>query len=490
MFSFQDYEIIHNNIPYKVDQSLFIAYSKIFKSNSKRGSSFIVNDSFSSTLFEAFINCIHFPQNISNYYDKEELKKIFEKWECPKLLFTLELSMKQEEIMKKNFKIIFNSHDIYVNRWDFLQNASNYKNEFYNENILNLNHPEISISSFKDFISMIENPTFVPSPSNIFEIDELCYIFGVKIIENRISLIIKEIKKDISLLLNLIIKISHFSINFTKIENLLIENFSEIINLDNFFNLPLSLIIRIFQLSNQKIQFKENNQFFYNFLKKFHFQHYFFNYFINFDEIDFEELYKILKTVKKNSSFFKMVSKNYEKLYNDYLTKIDLHPIENNNNYFNIPFTKDIIVSKKLNVNITSDSLLSNSNPNYLKDHTKSMYQSLNQKNSSIIFDFLGIQILIKSYLIRPHPEKNPSYRQPRNWILSGSNSNDLDSFKLIIKHENDTNLQNYSTPIEYQCENNNIPYSFYKLTQFGTNSSNDNFFIMCTVDFNGFNFQ
>lgn len=126
-----------------------------------------------------------------------------------------------------------------------------------------------------------------------------------------------------------------------------------------------------------------------------------------------------------------------------------------------------------------------NSIPNYdiFNPNWSYWWESENEPNSYIQFDFRDRKIVLFSYLIRSSPHSS-NEKHMISWSIEGSN--DGNKWDELDRHETSEDLNSYSRARNFACCNHQTAYRYFKLKQLSSNSSGTNSLIFSNIEFFG----
>ena len=148
-------------------------------------------------------------------------------------------------------------------------------------------------------------------------------------------------------------------------------------------------------------------------------------------------------------------------------------------------------VADKGIVNVTASSTNSNRLPKNSVDLTNmgNYFQSSNQANSWIKYDFINSKVQPTHYSIRNRHDYNGCHL--RNWVIEGSNSGgeNENEWTVLDSHQNDATLegQNFSHTFEIKSQQAvKNGYRYLRIRQTGPESNNANHLTFSAIEFFG----
>ena len=138
-------------------------------------------------------------------------------------------------------------------------------------------------------------------------------------------------------------------------------------------------------------------------------------------------------------------------------------------------------------IEITSNSIYSDCyHPKNLVNYNQSpytFYESNNEANTYIRFDFKDKKIQVDSYSIQSD-NNDPNSGHLRNWVLEVSN--DSDHWEVIDSHSNDSSLNGSNIIKTFHTNKSESFYRFVQIRQTGQNWQNDYYVYFPYVEFYG----
>ncbi|KAK8876532.1 hypothetical protein M9Y10_006749 [Tritrichomonas musculus] len=109
-------------------------------------------------------------------------------------------------------------------------------------------------------------------------------------------------------------------------------------------------------------------------------------------------------------------------------------------------------------------------------------FQSKNEPNSWLKYDFLDSSVRPTFYTIRTRPEGGKGDNHPKNWVIEGSNTDNDDDWKILDERNNVTVLDdsNVAHTFEIQTElNPNERFRYLRIRETGPNTQKGNYYFL-----------
>lgn len=141
-------------------------------------------------------------------------------------------------------------------------------------------------------------------------------------------------------------------------------------------------------------------------------------------------------------------------------------------------------VNDKGMVNVTSSPSNGNDydSKNIVDFDDNHYFQSKNELNSWVKFDFQELKVRPTHYSIRTRPDGGKGDNHPKNWVIEGSNSDDERDWKVLDSRENVTILDDGNKSYTFDIQNPLNPeesYRYLRLRQTGPNTQKGNFYFL-----------
>jgi len=247
-------EIIHNGIMYKIEREYFMVSTKFIKDyiNEKK---VIINDKYSKTSFQSFIDYLHDYSRVPCIQVYEDVVSLLKIWGCRVLIN----SLLKESPKYENDTIIIHNDIIYHVSWKTMV----FKCKYF-ENYCKSNHNEVMCirdnfndDSFALFLDVVhEKIRSIPQ-------NELLNIYQISV----------SLKCD-WVIQNIMPKSTEFCLLCAEIEpndtyeSILAEDIRWLMSNERFSSLPISLLIRIIQKSSIPVDLELMNTFINNAYQK------------------------------------------------------------------------------------------------------------------------------------------------------------------------------------------------------------------------------
>lgn len=146
-------------------------------------------------------------------------------------------------------------------------------------------------------------------------------------------------------------------------------------------------------------------------------------------------------------------------------------------------------------IDVTSSSVNGSFHPKYVVDleDNQHYFQSKNQQDSWIKFDFKERKVQPKHYTIRTRHDWGKGGGHLKNWVIEGSNTDKNDDWKILdnqtdVSLLDDQNAQN-TFKINYKFELNEC-FRYLRLRQTGANTDGKNYLFISALEFFGSLYQ
>ena len=143
---------------------------------------------------------------------------------------------------------------------------------------------------------------------------------------------------------------------------------------------------------------------------------------------------------------------------------------------------ESLVASGFVKVSVSSTNHLSSSPDEIVENSRMCKWMSLAKKKSWVKVDFLSRVLTVTGYTIRL-PESNSMLWCPISWVLEGST--DEISWVVIDEHRNNRVFLENVSRCAWTVEPAG-PFRYIRITQTESNRSEDNFFMLCALEFFG----
>ena len=139
-------------------------------------------------------------------------------------------------------------------------------------------------------------------------------------------------------------------------------------------------------------------------------------------------------------------------------------------------------------VNATSNSASRSSQPRNLVDFgTDSVYESKNEKNTWVCYEFKNRRVIPTSYSVRSYYNGSPGWHHLKSWVIEVSNDGTENSWLEIDRRDNNGDLNAANVTRNFKISN--VPresFKFIRLRQTGVNHNGCDYLIFHALEIFG----
>lgn len=115
-------------------------------------------------------------------------------------------------------------------------------------------------------------------------------------------------------------------------------------------------------------------------------------------------------------------------------------------------------------------------------DDNQNYFQSKNEQNSWIKYDFKERKVKPTYYSIKTRPDGGKGDNHPKNWVIEGSNSGEDEDWKILDSRNNVSILDDSNVIHTFEIKNHlndDESFRFLRLRQTGPNTQNGNYYFL-----------